>query len=91
MDNKYTATHIFALMESKYNLRVMGTFRFNRKIFDSEKILLDNIFDKVTLKRLVENCLGVVITRCKDSNKLQVISTEMNKGVGKVTRRKGRD
>ena len=33
----------------------------------------------------------MVITRWKDSNKLQVFSTTMTKGVGGVTRRKGGD
>ena len=49
------------------------------------------IGDRVTFKILVNKRLGMGITIWKDSNALQVVSTIMNKGVGQVTRRKGRD
>ena len=38
-----------------------------------------------------EKRLGMVIKIWKDSNTLQVFSTKMNRGFGKVTRRNGRD
>ena len=69
----------------------MIKFRANRKWFDSEKLLLDKKWDRGTFKRLVVKCLGIVITRHKDSNKLQVPSTTMDKGVGKVAKRNVRE
>ena len=90
MDNRYDAPKLFVLMENNYNLRVVGTCRANRKGFYSEQLLLDKNCDRITFKILVDKRLGMVITRWKDSKKLQVVSTTMAKGVGGVTRRKGR-
>ena len=44
-----------------------------------------------TFKRLVDRRIGMVITRLKYSKILQNFSTTMTKGVGKITREKGRD
>ena len=46
---------------------------------------------KGTFKTLVSRQLGVVITIQKDSITLKVVSTKMNKGVGKINMRKGRE
>ena len=53
--------------------------------------MLDKKCDRGTFKRLVDECLGMDITRWKDSKTLQVFSNTMAKGVGKVTRRNGKD
>ena len=53
--------------------------------------MLDKKCDRGTFKRLVDECLGMDITRWKDSKTLQVFSNTMAKGVGKVTRRNGRE
>ena len=41
MYNRYASPQRFSLMESKYNLSVMGKCRANRKIFESEQLLLE--------------------------------------------------
>ena len=91
MDNWYSAPQLFSLIWIKYNLRGMGTCRANRKVFDSEQLLLDKKIDRVTLKILVEKRLFVVITIWKDSKNLHVVSTKMTKCVGRDTREKGGD
>ena len=91
MGNWYAAPQPFSLMDSNYNLRVVGTFRDNRKLFDYEKFLLDKKCDRIIFKWLDDKLLGTVIRRCKYSKTLQVVSTTMNKGVGKVTMSNGRD
>ena len=70
---------------------MVGTFIANRNILASEKLLFDKIFDRGTFKTLVSRQLGVVITIQKDSITLKVVSTKMNKGVGKINMRKGRE
>ena len=41
IENRYAAQQIFALMEINYNMREVRTCRSNRKVFDSEQLLLD--------------------------------------------------
>ena len=52
---------------------------------------MDIYFDRGTLKIFVDKRLGMIITRRKDSQTLQGVSTTMAKCVGKVTVRKGRE
>ena len=55
-------------MERNYNLRSLGTCRSNKKAFDYEQLLLDQKFNRGTFKKLIDKCLGVVITRWKYSH-----------------------
>ena len=89
MDNRYAAPQLFALMQTNYNVRGVGTCKANRKGFDSKALEIDNKSDRGTFKRMVDDRLGMVITRWKDSRTLQVVSTVMKKGIGEVTRRTG--
>ena len=57
MEKIYAAPQIFALMDSDYNLREVETRRANRKVSDSEKLLLDKRCDRGTFKGLVEKIL----------------------------------
>ena len=41
MDNQYYTPQLFSLMESNYNLMALGTYRANRKVSESVKLLLD--------------------------------------------------
>ena len=91
MDNRYAAPQLFGLMQTNYNIKGVGTCKANRKGFDSERLKLANNVARGTFKRLVDNRLGMVITRWKDSRALQVVSTIMAKGIGDVQRRVGRD
>ena len=61
MYNWYAAPQLFEMTDRNYNTRVVGKFRANRKVFDSEKLLLDkNVME--TFKILVDKRLGVGIT-----------------------------
>ena len=48
---------MFALMESKYDLRLLGTCRANRKGFDYEQLLLYQKYEIGTLKNWLINVL----------------------------------
>ena len=89
MDNRYAAPQLFALMQTNYNVRGVGTCKANRKGFDSKALEIDNKSDRGTFKRMVDDRLGMVITRWKDSRTLNVVSTVMKKGIGEVKRRTG--
>ena len=41
MDNKYAALQLFALMVCNYNMILMGKGRANRKVFETENLILD--------------------------------------------------
>ena len=41
MNNQYYTPQLFSLMESNYNLMAVGTYRSNRKVSDSVKLLLE--------------------------------------------------
>ena len=77
-------------MERKFNLRVVGTCRNSRKLFDSEQLLFDKCHGG-TSRVLLDKCLGTVITRWKYGKTLRGVSTKMTKCVGEVTRNKERD
>jgi hypothetical protein len=91
MDNRYAAPQLFGLMQTNYNIKGVGTCKANRKGFESDRLKLANNVPRGTFKRLVDNRLGMVITRWKDNRALQVVSTIMAKGIGDVQRRVGRD
>ena len=76
-------------MDSNYNLMAVGTIRANRKVFESEKLLLDKKYYRGTFKRFVDKHLDMVITISKYIQTLQVLSTKITKCVGKINRRKG--
>ena len=73
-------------MEINYNMRLVGTCKYIRKVFASEQLLLDKKFDRGKSKRLVDNCLDMVIKIYKYSKTFKVVSTTMTEGVGKVTK-----
>ena len=91
MDNRYASPQLFATMETNYNIRGVGTVKANRKGFASEKLPVPNNSARGKHIRLVDERLGMVITRWKDSRVLQTVSTIMKKGIGKVQRRVGRN
>ena len=41
----------------------VAAFKYNRKVFDSERLLLDDKLDRRKLKILVDMCLGMVIKK----------------------------
>ena len=90
MDNRYAAPQLFAMMQTNWNIRGVGTCKANRKGFDSEGLRLDKP-KRGDYIRLVDNRLGMVITRWKDSKILQTVSTIMEKGESIVYRQNGKD
>ena len=89
MDNRYACPQLFAILHASYNIRAVGTCKANRKGFASDKMNVKNNAKRGTHVRLVDDRLGMVISRWKDSKVLQVVSTIMKKGIGKVERRVG--
>ena len=91
MDNRYACPQLLALMNTSYNIRGVGTCKANRKGFDSDGLKVPNNSQRGTYVRKVDDRLGMVITRWKDSRVLQIVSTIMKKGIGTVQRRVGKD
>ena len=91
LDNRYAAPQLLAMLSSNYNIRGVGTCRANRKGFASDSLNVPNNSERGKHVRLVDERIGMVITRWKDSKVLQVVSTIMKKGIGKVERRVGKD
>jgi len=61
---------------------------YDRKGFASKDLVLDKNLKRGSFAREVDNRLGMVITRWKDSNKvLQTVNTVMIKGLTSITRR----
>lgn len=89
MDNRYTAPQLFALMTTEWNLRGVGICKANRKGFPSAELALDKKIDRDNFIRLVDDRLGLVVTRWKDSKILQTISITMKSGVETISRRVG--
>ena len=89
MDNRYAAPQLLALMLTNYNIRAVGTCKANRKGFDSDALQLPKDAARGDFKRLHDKRLGMVITRWKDSKKLQTVSTVMKSGTQVVQRRNG--
>ena len=78
-----------ALMLANWNLRGVGTCKDNRKGFASNNLPLHNKEQRGSFVRLVDRRLGIVITRWKDSQIVQTVSTIMTKGLTLVQRRTG--
>ena len=91
LDNRYACPQLLALMSTSFNVRGVGTCKANRKGFESNSLIVTNNSPRGTFARMVDDRLGMVITRWKDSRVLQVVSTIMKKGVGTVQRRVGRE
>ena len=66
----------------------MVTRKYNRKLFDSEQLLLNKKCDWGAIKILVDKRLDMVIKEIKYSNTLQFFSAIITKGSGKITRSK---
>ena len=89
MDNRYAAPQLLALMLTNYNIRAVGTCKANHKGFESEALQLPKDAARGDFKRLHDKRLGMVITRWKDSKKLQTVSTVMKHGTQVIQRRNG--
>ena len=87
MDNRYTAPQLLALMLTNYNIRAVGNCKANRKGFESDALQLPKDVARGDFKQLHDKRLGMVITRWKDSKKLQKVSTVMKHGTQVVQRR----
>ena len=87
MDNRYAAPQLLALMLTNYNIRAVGTCKANRKGFESDALQLPKDVARGDFKQLHDKRLGMVITRWKDSKKLQKVSTVMKHGTQVVQRR----
>ena len=62
-DNRYTAPQLFALMQTNFNLREIGTYNTNRIGFNSDGMMLGNARDRVTYIKKFDARLEMVITR----------------------------
>ena len=62
------------MMEINYNMRTVGTCRYNRKGFDSKKLLQDKKCDRGTFKILVKNVAKGFgkVTRSKGGDSITV-------------------
>ena len=89
MDNRYAAPQLLALMLTNYNIRAVGTCEASRKGFDSDALQLPKDEVRGDFKCLHDKRLGIVITRWKDSKKLQTGITVMKYGTQVVQRRNG--
>eukprot|EP00957_Ditylum_brightwellii_P121647 9277179-Ditylum_brightwellii.AAC.1 len=70
-------------MVINWNIHGLGTCNANHKGFDLEGLKLDNL-ERGHYSYLVDDCLGMVIKRCKGSNTLQTVKAIMKKGVTMV-------
>ena len=89
MDNRYAAPQLFALMTTEWNIRGVGTCTAKRKGYPSNHLKLAQNAERGSFVRLVDERLGLVVTRWKDSKILQTVSTTMKSGIDTVTRRVG--
>ena len=89
MDYQYCAPQLMALILTNWNLRGVGRCKANRKGFALNNLSLHNKAQRGSFVRLVDRRLGIVITRWKDSQIVQTVSTIMTKGLTLVQRRNG--
>ena len=82
MDNIYGSTIFSSTMAYSLNIHTVGTFKYDRKGFDSEALNLDNNCECGTFIIQYDRRLGMVITRWKDSIIIQTVSKVISKGAG---------
>eukprot|EP00957_Ditylum_brightwellii_P167784 12772645-Ditylum_brightwellii.AAC.1 len=77
MGSHYITPELFAMMTSTWNIQGVGTYKANRTGFASDELQLDKHTKQGDYIYLVDDHIGMVITRWKDSKTLQTVSTIM--------------
>ena len=91
MDNWYSCPQLLALMSTLHNVRGVGTCKANRKGFELDNLKAPNNCLRGVRIGKVDDVLGMVITRWKDSRALQTVNTIMEKGISTVQRTVGKE
>eukprot|EP00957_Ditylum_brightwellii_P123275 9399205-Ditylum_brightwellii.AAC.1 len=90
-DSRYDVPQLLGGMQMVWNLLATATCRANRKVFPYDDLELNKNVQHAEYVCKLDPCIGMVVTRWKDSRVIQTIIIVMVKGTTTVQQWTGRE